>query len=318
MNNPENQPIDVGSTREWLMDHKKQTGMSWTELARPTGIPSGTLSQFGAGSYKGDNQRIADQIFRYQQQRASQAAFQVTAPEIPSYFASPTSQEIITILSYGQRGRIVAIATGAGMGKTKTIDHYRESIANVWKATMRPSSSGVMNMQLAVLKALGKPDAVGAPNKLTDLIVEKVRDSGGLIVLDEAQHLSEKSIEEIRSWHDETGIGIALAGNIKVMSRLEGGSRSQAFAQLYSRLGMRLIRALPLQGDADALCDAWRIEDEAIFRAIREICQKPGGLRSATHVLELAHMIAASEQSLMTVAHVRDCWAQLSTRQIAA
>jgi DNA transposition AAA+ family ATPase len=318
MNNPENQPVDVDSTRHWLMDLKKRTGMSWNELSRPVGVPSGTLSQFGAGSYKGDNQRIADQIFRYQQARASQEVFEVSAPEIPTYFASPTSTDIITILKYGQRGRIVVIATGAGMGKSMTIDHYKASIANVWKATMRPSTAGVMNMQQEVLNALGERDAKGPPNKLSQMVIEKVRASGGLIVIDEAQHLSEKAIEEIRSWHDATGIGIALVGNISVLSRLEGGSRKAAFAQIYSRVGMRLIRALPLDGDADALCDAWRVNDDAIFRAVRDICQKPGGLRGATMVLELAHMLASSEKVPLNSGHVRDCWAQLSTRQIAA
>lgn len=319
MNNPENQPIDVEDQRAWLIDHKAATGMSWTEIAKRVGRSSGTLSQFGSPKgYNGDEQAIAEQVYRYQQQLFSQSAFKVTAPEIPGFFAGPTANEITTILSYGQRGRVVVIATGAGMGKTMTIDHYRASIANVWKATMRPSSSGVMNMQLAMLAALGKPDAVGAPNKLSGMIMDKVRGTGGLMVFDEAQHLSEKSIEEIRSWHDETGIGIALVGNISVLSRLEGGSRKAAFAQLYSRIGMRMVRALPLQGDADALCDAWNIGDPGIILAIREICQKPGGLRGASMTLELAHMIAASEQQPVNAGHVRDCWAQLSTRQIAA
>ncbi|UNU43603.1 hypothetical protein EAO27_13395 [Sphingopyxis sp. YF1] len=319
MNNPENQPVDIEDQRAWLIDHKAATGMSWSDLEKRIGRAAGTLSQFAsAKGYAGDEKGVAEQVYRYQQQLLSQKAFAVTAPELPTFFAGPTASEVIQILTYGQRGRIVVIATGAGMGKTKAIDHYRASVSNVWKATIRPSSSGVMNMLLAVLAALGERDITGPPNKLSQLIIDKVRNSGGLIVIDEAQHLSEKSLEELRSLHDETGVGIALVGNISVLSRLEGGTRKANFAQLFSRVGMRMVRAQPLQGDADALCDAWNIGDAKIITAVREICQKPGALRGATMTLELAHMIAASEGQTVNAGHVRDCWAQLSTRQIAA
>lgn len=319
MNNPENQPVDINDMREWLIDHKRATGMSWTDLSKRTGIAAGTLSQFGsAKGYAGDEQRLADQVYRYRQQLAAQAAIKVTAPEIPGYFAGPTAQDIITALSWAQRGRVVVVATGAGMGKTTTEKHYQASVSNVWIATIRPSSAGVMNMQQTVLAALGDREANGPPNKLTALIIAKLQGTGGLLIIDEAQHLSEKALEEIRSWHDETGVGIVLSGNIKVLSRLEGGNRRDDFAQLFSRVAHRVVRALPLAGDADALCDAWDLGDEMSRKAVREICMKPGALRGATFTLELAHMIAASEGVGVTAGHIRDCWAQLSTRQVAA
>ena len=38
MNNPENAPIAVAEQREWLLEHKKVTGSSWTQLGAQTGI----------------------------------------------------------------------------------------------------------------------------------------------------------------------------------------------------------------------------------------------------------------------------------------
>jgi hypothetical protein len=48
MNNPENAPIDVNEQREWLLEHKRVTDSSWSELGALTGIPSGTITPGGA------------------------------------------------------------------------------------------------------------------------------------------------------------------------------------------------------------------------------------------------------------------------------
>jgi hypothetical protein len=49
-----------------------------------------------------------------------------------------------------------------------------------------------------------------------------------------------EALEELRAIHDETGVGIVLMGNDTVLSRIEGNERSAAFAQLYSRAGVRV------------------------------------------------------------------------------
>lgn len=318
MNDPEATTVAVEEEQQWLLDHKSATGMSWTELASRAGIPAGTLSQFAPAKYQGDNARVARAIFRYRQLLASQAELAGELPDLPGYFETPTSRRVESLLAYAQRGRITLIVGGAGISKTITAGHYAEAVANVWVATMRPSSAGVNNMQIAVLKSMGQPDARGTPQALSSEICARVRNTGGLIVIDEAQHLSEKAIEEIRSWHDETGIGIALLGNETVLGRMEGGSRKPAYAQLYSRVGMRLIQNVPSRGDADALADAWEIDDARSRAFVVQKAQLPGGMRGATMMLELGAMLAKAEGGSMQVAHLQDAWAQLSTRQIAA
>ena len=311
--------VDIEEQRAWLIDHKSATGMSWTEIAKRIGRSAGTLSQFGSTrGYGGDESGVAEEVARYRQSLASQSALSVATPNPPAFFAGPTAREIQSILSYAQRGRMAVIATGAGLGKTTSLRDYQSKFANVWVATMKPSTSSIAPMLQAVLKAIGEKDVNGPPNQLSARIVDKLARTGGLLAIDEAQHLKSTSLDELRALHDDTGIGIVLLGNIKVLSRLEGGSRSADFAQLYSRIGLRMIRPLPLQGDADALCDAWGLEQEDQRRAVRSICQKPGGLRGATLTLELAFMMAGSEGVAPTAGHIRDCWAQLSTRQIAA
>lgn len=310
--------IETASERRWLLDYKDRTGLSWSELAQQSGVPSGTLSQFGAATYGGNNDRIASEVARFRAKVAAQAELALEAPEIPDWFDTPTSGRVTSLLSWAQRGRITAVAMGPGTGKTRTARHYRDLMSNVWLVTMAPSTAGVNNMQIETLSVMGERDARGTPQALSARIKARVKGSGGLLIYDEAQHLSEKSIEEIRSWHDATGIGVALLGNEEVISRLEGGSRRAAFAQLYSRVGMRHIQALPLPADAAKLCAAWNVTDAQQVQFIETISQRPGGLRGCTMTLELATMIAVGEERPRSIAHLRDAWGQLASRRVAA
>jgi DNA transposition AAA+ family ATPase len=318
MNNPENLPVDVTEQREWLLEHKRVAGSSWTALASQTGIPHGTLSVFAGGKYQGDNERLAREIYRFRQHLSTQADLAMEAPDVPEYYETPTARRLQSLLTWAQRGRIVAAATGPGCGKTKALRNYRDAMSNVWLVTGKPSCSGVNNMQIEVLAALGERAARGSMQVLSQRIRDRVRNTGGLLAFDEAQELSERALNEIRSWHDDTGIGIALFGNETVIARIEGGNRRAAFAQLYSRIGMRLVQNLPLADDARALADAWEVHDQKQTDFIIKKSQQPGGLRTVTMMMELATMVASSEKRDRELSHLQDAWAQLVSRPLAA
>lgn len=206
MINPNAQPIDIAEQQTWLADHKKERGYSWSQLSSKIGVPQSTLSMFPGGGYRGDNAPIAQAVFKYRQLLKSQAEVAIEMREPPSFYMTPTGKRIQTMLTMAQRGRIVVIAGAPGMSKTKVIENYRQSVSNVWIATMAPSTAGVNTMQQEVLESFGEADAKGTPRALSKKIVSFVKDTNGLIIIDEAQHTSELALEEIRSWYDRTGI----------------------------------------------------------------------------------------------------------------
>jgi DNA transposition AAA+ family ATPase len=320
MNNPEALPLDIAEQQAWLLEHKSSTGMSWNQLAPKVGIPYGTLSQFPTGAYKGDLKKIAEAVYRYRQLLIAQAEIAVEMPEPPAFFDTSTTRRIMTMLTIAQRGRMTVIAGGPGTSKTKSARHYQASVSNVWVATMKPSTGGLMPMQFKVLEALGAEEEKrkGTPIALTSRIESLMRNTGGLLIIDEAQHLTEKSLEEVRSWHDETGVGIALVGNEDVLTRLTLGNRKDAFARLSSRIAQRMIFRGPQDADALALADAWNVEPEDQRNFIVATAKQPGGLRTCTMMLETAFMLASSENNTLQISHLQDAWAHLSIRQMAA
>lgn len=318
MNDPNVLPIDVAEQRDWLNQHRLTTGMSWSQLAPKMESKSSTLSAFANSTYQGVNENIATAVYKYRQLLLSQAEIAFDMPEPPGFFKTPTSRRIETMLSIAQRGRITLIAGGPGTSKTRTLRHYQASVSNVWVATMKPSTAGVNTMQQKVLECMGEPAAKGTPLALSTKIEALVRNTGGLIVIDEAQHTSEKALEEIRGWHDETGIGICLVGNEDVLTRLTLGNKRDAFARLASRVAQRMIFRGPEDGDALALADAWHVEPADQRAFLIDIAKKPGGLRTCTMLMETACMLAASERDTLKLVHLTDAWAHLSTRQMAA
>lgn len=321
MNDPKDQPIDIEEQRRWLAEHKAATGLSWKQISGRVGISHSSLSLWVGNNYNAPGDKMASAVFKYRQTLAAQAALKGETPEIPSYFETETSARIIAMLNWAQRGRVVAAAMSPGLGKTVTADHYAACNANVFKVTATPATASLTSMMTAVLRAIGGAAAVTShlSHILSQSIQDRVRDLGNpLLIVDEAQHLCAAAIEQIRSWHDSTNLGVALLGNAGLLQTLEGGTRSVSRAQLFSRISMRDVRLHPFSADIEAMLDAWRITDEAVTAYVHTIAMKPGGLRGATFALELAHMIAAASHEELAVGHVQDAWAQLSTRPVAA
>lgn len=320
MINAETIPVDVEEMRSWAEGHRKAHDLSWTDFAKASGIPSGTLSPFVTGKYNGDNERVARDMFKYRQLLTSQASLVASLPTDPGFFMTPSAKRIQVLLRIAHMGRITVAATGPGVGKTKIADNYVNSVSNAWLVTMSPSTRGVNNMAIEVLEALGEPNARGNPQMLSRAIRRHVKDKKGLLVIDEAQNLTEQALEELRSWHDATGVGVCLLGNEELLIRLEAGRRKDAFARLNSRIANRLIQNVPGADDAAAFCDAWGIVDPAQRKYLTAIATSSaqGGLRDCAMAIESASMIASDEGRGLTVQDLKDAQAQRYTRQLVA
>lgn len=68
--------------------------------------------------------------------------------------------------------------------------------------------------------------------------MRELRDSGRLLMVDEAELLPYRALEVLRRLHDKAGIGIVLAGMPRLLINLKG--RRGEFAQLYSRVALAL------------------------------------------------------------------------------
>ncbi|WP_454887859.1 AAA family ATPase [Sphingomonas oryzagri] len=298
--------------RAWLNAHKLEAQLSWPQIGKLTDVASSTLSLFSTGKYAGNNQVVATKVLAYRDRLAAQAAISADAPLVPTWFDTPTSQRLTSLLRWAQSGEIVLIVTGPGIGKTHVAERFAADDPNAWLATMSPSTAGVATMAVEVAEAIGLGEVKGSPQQLSRQIKARVRGKKGLLIVDEAQELTDKALNELRGWHDRTKVGIALLGNETVVGQID--SRKSALAQISSRFSIRHVQVAPMHGDMEALLDAWGIMETDQRAFLGKIAGMPGALREVTHTIKIASVAAFGSGQGLTLAHLRDAARQRNVK----
>lgn len=289
---PRAKPMDeVRAAVQAIIDSNE---CSMRSVATLSGMGLTRLSMFLRDKYTGDNEAIALTLQRWLDQREKRSTHNSTLPQVPDFVPTPTTNRILDALTYAQlAGDITVIYGGAGVGKTKSAQHYAASENNVWIATLTPSSASVSGVLEEISISVGVKNPSSRSSAARRDIVERLRNTGGLLIIDEAQHASVTALDEIRSIHDTTGVGIALVGNEAVYGRMTGGNRAAYLDRLFSRIGKRVKVRSILKSDTVGLAAAWGVTDKESVDLLAAIGNKPGALRAVTKTLRLASMFAS-------------------------
>ncbi len=213
---------------------------SQNKAADAIGISRAALSRVRSGTYNADPQGIFDAIAAHLgvKERAK-----LTYSEV-EYAPTSISSQIYDIIGVCQvKGGLAVAAGDAGIGKTKAAQKFvADNPTNSILITVNPCLTSVKSL----LKVLA--DRIGAsPERSKDelwlAIVRKLSD-GTVLIFDEAQHLTLKDIEVLRSFSDyfnDMGqtLGICFIGNLDTVARL-GGKKAE-FAQISNRTKQRKV-----------------------------------------------------------------------------
>ncbi|WP_162860581.1 AAA family ATPase [Pseudothauera hydrothermalis] len=271
-----------------------------SKVAKEAGVSTSALSQVLAGSYAADPARIVERLSAWLSARDERQ--QARLPQAPGFVATPTAARVLAALAYAQMASDVAVIYGAaGVGKTLAVTEYARTRPAVWVAVMTPGHAGVTACLEEVAAAVGVKDCPQSPARIHREIVARVRETGGLIVVDEAQHLSVAALDALRSIHDAAGVGLALVGNEMLYTRMTGGVRAAYLDRLFSRIGKRVRLARAQDADIEAVARAAGAE---AWREVMEIGRGHGALRAAVKVIRLARMMAQAAGEAMAASHV--------------
>ena len=224
-----------------------------------------------------------------------------------TFCETPTSQRITRVLDYCRSEFQIGVIVGEpGTSKTSTAKHYASHRKN-WSClcTMAPSGATVLPALNTILKALGGPSFLNRAYETRQVITEKIEEWCELLIIDEAQHLSDRALEEIRLLHDQCNFGLVLCGNSDFPTRFDGKHGKATFAQLTSRIGMSLKLPLLLPEDVDTYCHHNSVKNKAAREHLQRYATRPGGLRTVSKLVMCARRLTAAGQPI-ELSHIKE------------
>lgn len=285
-------------------------GKTQRALAREAGVSESALSQWMRRRFEGDAAALVQKLEQWEVNQ--EAAADTKLPLVGTWVETETGLNIARALEFAQVAPSISLIYGAaGVGKSTAVARYSMQRPNVWCLTSSPAANGVIATLTDVAGALGMRGLPQHAFQIAREIVQRARGTGGLLVVDEAQHLSQPALEQLRNIHDVAGIGLALSGNETVYTRIAGGRGRAVFAQFTSRLGCRLRLSAPATEDVDAILASWQIEGQPEVQFGRTIAMSPGGLRGLFQMLRQASIAARAADKPVNLRLMRSAWREL-------
>ncbi len=213
-----------------------------------------------------------------------------------------TLDNVIMAVSFAEAAGDISLIYGdAGLGKTVSLKHYARMHPDAIYIELKDCDKSVKGVCEKILSRLGKMQS-GTDRVLVDAIIECLTETPRLIIIDEAQHLSVRALENLRAVNDVTETGIVLCGNPTVYDRMHG--RGQAhFAQLYSRIGIRRHIMEPPLEDIEAIFSRYSLDRECITY-LHQLALLRGGIRNCVKVLNIALRLMDNEKDPLNIAHL--------------
>lgn len=264
------------SVLEALNGYIQQTGQSQNAIAKAMGISAAALSQYIKNKYPGNLEVLETKIAQFL--NLSYEREDYPAAEI-GYIDTSVSLSIMDTARNCHVGRRIGIVTGeSGLGKTTAAKHYAEINPDVLIVFGRPSIT-TKSILTEIARKVGV-DPTGCVDDVFLRIVARLKDSGRLLIIDEAEHLTARVLDQIRRLNDPefAGIGLLLIGLPKLLHTLKNSQNDHKY--IYSRVGwntsVRTLtdndceqfvgRALPGSGSL------WKIFADCSRRNARAIC----------------------------------------------
>lgn len=246
-----------------LEQYIEDTGLSQAAVAKQLVKSATTINQYLKGTYKGDvtaiDEAVAELVARYQVKDA-------TSDFVPT--ASAT--RILEVCDMAHRLSCMNMIIGdAGLGKTTALKHYAATTKNV--LLIETDTTYSVRMLLSeICRVSGIIAPRGNPSMMS-AIIDRLRDSKRLLIIDEAELLNYRALETVRRIHDKTNIGIVFAGMPRLRANFRGGAGGD-YKQLYSRIHRPYSMDTRLsESDIDMMCEA-ALGTDAFNKPLNDVC----------------------------------------------
>lgn len=293
---------NISSIRQQLADYLEASHHSQRKAAKQLGVSTTTLSFFLSGTYTGNNTEVATKAQQLLQMGAARKKI-VQLPNICLTLGNTAA--ILRTVKIAHMHRNIALIFGpAGCSKSTTLKYCKETTNGIIYVEADATTSTPRSVLQLILDAMGE-STKGTTATMMQRILKLLVDTDRLIIIDEAQHLTEKSFDTVRAINDKAHIGIVYAGNPSILQRMYGRQQEE-FDQVYSRVvyKCKLTNDYTLEDIAAIYAD--KGFDKDCLKHLLGIARRKGGLRIMTYQCQIAQNIAISLDEAFTVQHLEN------------
>lgn len=323
---PTNRPLtpeEIAQIGRDVNRFSKETRRSLSSIAKSIGISPSHLSTFcNHKSQTGDCEELARKLNEFIDREARRS--EQAMPR--GFVETNVAERIITAIRTTMNASAMGIAYGpAGVGKSMVAEAAEKMIAGSIALRVMQSTKRGPGLVHVLATKLGVP-RVSTFEARQARVVEALKGTGRLILVDEAHQLAVGGIEVLRDIHDAAGVPIFLFGTIDLRKRMEDGT--MFFGQLTSRIAVRLEidaamthtrnpRPLFTTDEVMALFAGQQLRitsDGAKF--LTDLANTPGlgALRLVKQVVGVAARVARTKGTPITADLLRKVIAQLHDR----
>lgn len=260
----------------------KEKKYSISYVARAINVSTATLHLWLNDNYKGNVEKVTKAVKQF----IELESLRNDNINIP-FIATSVAQDVFQIAKTCHVESEIGVCCGdAGLGKTYAVKMYNLEHSDV---ILIEADLGYTPKVLfsEIHKILGF-DGLGSIHSMLLDIIDKLKYSGRLIIVDEAEYLPYKALELLRRIYDKAKVGILLVGMPKLLRNLRGAKGQ--YTQLYSRIAI-LKELEPINSvDALAILNAVTPQADTIYPKISSYIG--GNTRVLTKLLVRAIRIA--------------------------
>jgi DNA transposition AAA+ family ATPase len=247
--------------------------------------------------YKGREDYISTIVRDYlEKQKESSTSLYET-----DFIMTSVAQMVFEVARLSHRGREICVCYGpSGVGKTEAVKKYARLNQDV--ILIEADLGQTAKVLFADIHRKLGLDGYGTVHSMFEDSIARLRGSGILIIVDEAEHLPYKALELLRRVYDKAGIGILLVGMPRLISNLRG--RRGEYAQLYSRVGAAPRLGTLRADDTRMIVDSLLQSQDNVWKAFHEA--SGGNTRTLSKLILRAKRIAELNNTSITTQVVQE------------
>lgn len=274
--------MNLKNLNEELKKLIKDKGYTLSYISRAINMSNATLHLWLAGTYTGNVKKIDEAVKNFLEIE------KLREKKISIEFVNTTIVEDVYDIARicHVDGEIGVCCGDPGVGKTYAVKKY--AIENTDVILVEADLGYTTKVLFSEIhKKLGF-EGLGTIHNMFSDIISKLKSSGRLIIVDEAEHLPYKALELLRRIYDKANIGILLVGMPRLIMNLRGEKRQ--YAQLFSRVGIATKLAGLTETDAKSIIQSVLPSNKGLHKLLFE--NSAGNTRVLTKLLVRAIKLA--------------------------